>query len=77
MRAFMRGHPISWDGEEWRYADGAICDDSRRCVECDLPHEPTGPDVCIGYKPGVTSVCCTHGGRMPAIYYTHIKQLTA
>lgn len=66
--ARMRGHVVRWDGGEWRYLDGAPADDSRPCVECHHPHEPGGPDPCIGYKAGLVSACCGHGGLESAIW---------
>jgi len=50
------------------YEDGTPYDDTRICPECNIPHTPDGPDACLGMKPGVTSMCCTHGGRMDSIY---------
>lgn len=65
-----RGHTIEWDDNthEWYYKDGQVFDDTRICVECHIPHTPGGPDACLGMKPGVNSMCCTHGGRQVSIY---------
>jgi len=65
-----RGHFVYWDGNDWYYTDGKSYDDTRICPECKIPHTPHGPDACLGWKPGVTSMCCTHGGRQDAIYMT-------
>ena len=74
-----RGHWIRWDNcrELWIYIeDGHIYDDSKICPECKISHVPHGPDACLGMKPGVTSMCCGHGGRQASIYMT-TKRLTA
>ncbi len=65
---YSRGHLTFWDGKECMYEDGKIFDDSRICAECNIPHVPWGPDACIGYKPGVMSMCCGHGRRMGTVY---------
>ena len=65
-----RGHVIEWDVDDrkWYYTDGQPFDDTRICVECNIPHTPKGTDACLGMKPGVWSMCCTHGGRQLSIY---------
>lgn len=61
----MRGHPVTWDGDHWRYEDGVIADGSRPCVKCGEPPTPEGYDACIGHVPGAVSVCCGHGIEAP------------
>lgn len=70
VRVRARGHYVEWDynTREWYYEDGQPYDDTRICVECHIPHTPHGPDACLGMKPGVHSMCCTHGGRQKSIY---------
>lgn len=59
----LRGHPIYFDGDEWRYVD----DDSptsntyRNCGICKLPNRSDGHDACIGVLQNVTNACCGHG----------------
>jgi hypothetical protein len=61
----MRGHPVTWDGEHWRYEDGVVADGLRPCVKCGLPPTSEGYDSCIGFVPGAASVCCGHGIEAP------------
>lgn len=61
VAAQMRGHPVIFDGDVWRYADGTPADGSRPCVSCGLPPTPEGHDACLGTLPGVTAACCGHG----------------
>jgi len=60
--AHDRGHPIYWDGADWRYSDtGRIINHKRPCVRCGRPPTPEGYDACLGFIPGVSSACCGHG----------------
>lgn len=66
----LRGHPVYFDGEDWRYQD----DDSiaslgkhvRPCKKCGKLFEGSNvgdPDPCLGNLPGVDNACCGHGDR--------------
>lgn len=35
------------------------------CAACDRIM-PAGPDICLGYLPGVSHACCGHGGAVEA-----------
>jgi len=66
-----RGNPIYWTGWDWRYITGELHDDTRRCSECMIAHEPYGPDACIGKLDGeFISVCCGHGMTERSIFLT-------
>lgn len=64
-RGMLRGHPMHWDGERWRYTDTgeptAETWRTRPCGECGLYPTPEGHDPCLGELPGVVSACCGHG----------------
>ena len=59
----------------WRYVDDLTKtpqdDDNtgveRPCTACHRLSEPNGPDVCLGWLPGVTSACCGHGVEKPSV----------
>ncbi|MEE8113054.1 MAG: hypothetical protein V3T23_01745 [Nitrososphaerales archaeon] len=70
-----RGNLVVWLGDRWVYqADGMPHDDTKRCVECKLPHTPWWePDVCIGRKPGIKNMCCGHGRRVESIYMPTLR----
>ncbi|OPY25015.1 MAG: hypothetical protein A4E26_00052 [Methanobacterium sp. PtaU1.Bin097] len=58
----LRGHPIYYDGQVWRYEDdNTIADYERPCIKC--KHLPTkeGYDYCLGYIEGAKHACCGHG----------------
>lgn len=61
----LRGHPMHWDGEQWRYTDTgeptAATWHERPCGECGLHPTPEGHDPCLGTLPGVRNACCGHG----------------
>jgi len=58
----LRGHPVAWDGQHWRYCDtGTIAYADRPCSHCGLTPTPQGPDPCLGHLPGVRAACCGHG----------------
>ncbi|HVM30743.1 MAG TPA: hypothetical protein VM305_08275 [Candidatus Limnocylindrales bacterium] len=57
---YRRGHPIAWDGEQWRMEDGSPAED-RACPKCGQMPTPEGYDACLGHLEGVTSACCGHG----------------
>jgi len=64
-RGNLRGHPIYWDGDQYRYQD----DDTvtvgnygqRDCGECKLLNREDGHDACLGELPGIMNACCGHG----------------
>lgn len=66
-RSKLRGHPIYWDGDRFRYED----DDTptvdgwktRPCGHCGLVSTSEGHDPCLGTLPGVANACCGHGVR--------------
>jgi hypothetical protein len=67
-KSYVRGHLIGWDEKkrEWYYVDnGSIFDDSRACKKCGKFPTKEGYDACIGYIPGMESVCCGHGISNP------------
>jgi len=69
-----RGNIVVWVVFGYLYQEDCTeHDDSKRCVECNLPHEPEGPDPCIGMKPGITSMCCGHGRRVESIYMPTLR----
>jgi len=74
--ATCRGNSIYQYKDNWYYLNGLLYDGKRLCQECKLPHILDGPDPCLGWKPGVTSMCCGHGGRQESVYIT-TKRLTA
>lgn len=61
----LRGHPIHWDGECFRYDDNgeptATTWRERPCGKCGLYTPPNGHDPCIANLPGVHNACCGHG----------------
>lgn len=61
----MRGYPVHWDGEAWRYVDTGEPTvetwESRPCGHCGLDNTPEGHDGCLGTLPGVMNACCGHG----------------
>ena len=67
VTAQMRGHPVVWDGQVWRWADDgtrapASGGAERACTACGLTAGPGyGPDPCLGWLPGVAGACCGHG----------------
>lgn len=69
-RGQLRGHPMYFDGEVWRYEDtGEPTADGwrdRPCGECDRHPTPEGHDPCLGELPGVRNACCGHGDRREA-----------
>jgi len=73
--SYARGHLVGTvDGQVWRYVDnGELYDDSRLCEECNLPHWPDGPDACLGFRPGIKSACCGHGGRVESIWMVNLR----
>lgn len=72
-RSHLRGHPIYWDGDRWRYVDTdtpTAEEDRSACGYCSLERTPEGHDGCIGTLPGVMNACCGHGEeRMAYIQY--------
>ncbi len=61
---YLRGHPIVWDGERFRYADTdepTTTYQERDCGHCKRPNRPDGHDACIGELPDVMNACCGHG----------------
>jgi hypothetical protein len=69
VKSYMRGHPIYWDGNNWRYqdTDNLLTDeDVRPCVKCGkvfLGSFIGESDPCLGNLPGVDNACCGHGVR--------------
>lgn len=68
-KSHLRGHPIYWDGVQWRYSDTNELTietwGSRSCGQCGLYGNSNSgnPDPCIGLLPYVTNACCGHGNR--------------
>lgn len=64
-RSTLRGHPIVWDGEEWRYVDTGepTVGNRRHCGHCGFKDTPDGHDWCLHTLPGVRNACCGHGDR--------------
>lgn len=75
-KSFQRGHPIYFDGKEWRYAEtgesaaeGSYTPDLvssgqyGKCASCGLPPTAEGHDGCLGTLPKcvVMNACCGHG----------------
>ena len=67
-RRHWRGHPITWDGEEWRFVDTGKPTvegyGKRPCIECgEIFHGSNHGDAdpCLGNLPGVDNACCGHG----------------
>jgi len=66
--SFFRGHPIHWNGKEWRYTDNgepipAQGGEIRPCKKCGKL-ETLGEgevDPCLSNLPGVDNACCGHG----------------
>ena len=67
VSAQMRGYPVVWDGEVWRWADDlslapASGGEERPCASCGLTAEGDyGPDPCLGFIEGSVGECCGHG----------------
>lgn len=64
VHGYVRGHPVVWDGEEWRWEDtGARLSEvnGRACVHCHERPTEEGYDACLGNIPGATGACCGHG----------------
>src|SRR5699024_3855278 len=61
----LRGWPIYYDGERWRFADNdeptAETYRGRPCGACLMSTPADGPDPCLGWLPGVMNACCGHG----------------
>lgn len=61
----LRGHPIYWDGKNWRYQDNGDrtiwSPKGRSCGFCLLPNRSDGIDACLGRLPLVRNACCGHG----------------
>ena len=74
-KAHFRGHPITWDGQAWRFDDtneptpGYGGDPiPRPCAKCgaQMPLGEGEVDECLGVLPGVDNACCGHGIREEA-----------
>ena len=65
-RAFHRGHPIEYNGNQWIYSDTreSILVE-RICVRCGELPTKEGYDACLGHVEGVSSACCGHGVEKP------------
>lgn len=75
-RGFMRGHPVEYDGEEWRYSDtGAIADDKRPCLRCGEHPTAEGHDSCLGHIAGAISACCGHGVEDPYVKMAEVSHV--
>lgn len=62
--AHTRGHTIIWYDECWIYEDTKKRIDNgkpRPCKNCGRMPTEEGYDACMGYVPGMESVCCGHG----------------
>ncbi len=61
----LRGQPIYFDGELWRYRDtGETTAGSwreRPCGRCKRMSTEEGHDSCLGSLPDVANACCGHG----------------
>lgn len=72
-RGSLRGHPIRYDGDDWRYEDTGektVGASARPCGFCDVRATREGHDACLGTIPGVVNACCGHGEESEA-YITH------
>jgi hypothetical protein len=67
VTSYSRGNKVYYDGEVWRYMDGAPDDDSRPCPRCGQHPTPEGHDACLGTLPGVKAACCGHGVEDPYV----------
>jgi len=61
----LRGHPMTWDGEHWRFDDdGSITSETyltRPCGKCGKSFGEDDHDPCLANLPGVANACCGHG----------------
>lgn len=70
VKSFLRGHPVVYDGRNWRYVDtgeiaGKKLQDTRPCARCGKSPTPEGHDACLGELEGIKSACCGHGVEKP------------
>lgn len=69
-RSYLRGHPIYFDGQVWRYVDTdeptASTWQNRPCGRCNRFPTADGHDACLGTLPGVMNACCGHGQQKDA-----------
>lgn len=63
MTQTLRGHPIYWDGKQFRYYDTGepTVGNRRPCGHCGLADTPEGHDGCLCELAGVMNACCGHG----------------
>lgn len=63
--SYSRGHLIEYNTiiNKWVYSDTKefIENNERPCKKCGKHPTPEGYDACLGFVPGVKSVCCGHG----------------
>jgi len=64
-RSKLRGHPIYFDGECWRYANNRqkTVGNKRPCKLCPNDKSETDYDFCLGKLGRVINACCGHGER--------------
>ena len=66
----LRGWPIYYDGQQWRYADNnESIDIMRPCMHCGRVPTKEGYDACLGYIEGAKAACCGHGETKPYVKY--------
>lgn len=72
---FLRGHPIYFDGYQYRYVDtGAPTAGTHRpCGHCGKGDTPEGHDACLGTLLGVANACCGHGRANEAYIQMEIE----
>lgn len=74
-RAYMRGHPVFWDGAMWLWSDTLKpADGARECRLCHKMPTAQGQDPCIACLPGVAHACCGHGVEPPTIVRTPTQE---
>jgi hypothetical protein len=62
ITSHSRGHKITYKRNRWVYSDtGESISKERPCIRCGKLPTLDGHDACLGYVPGVVSVCCGHG----------------
>lgn len=72
-RGKLRGHPIRYNGNDWRYEDTdekTVGASVRPCGFCDAMATKEGHDACLGTIPDVANACCGHGESKTA-YIVH------
>ena len=66
-KGHIRGHPVFYIDNEWRYSNDKIVNKDAICARCGKLPTSEGYDACLGYIPNVISACCGHGVEPPYI----------